>query len=272
MRNSYSILLFTCLLSSGVFAQTVAPSAAPTAAGQPVTAVPPAPVTASNQAAGMVIGAPSRVGQFLPQGTSVRLRTLSPLSSSDNKTGDRFDLEVSEDVLLNGRVVIPRGSPGRGEITLVKKKGMWGKSGKLETRVLSVRANGMDIPLRGTVLDKGDTGTAGVVGAILVLPVAGFFVTGTSAVLPQGTGFTGLTESDLPVTFADQVPVQPAAVVIGPATPSAVVTAAAGPAKAVANTPSGFCYDVPNGYVGNGTVDKPVITTFTPACSTVGRR
>ena len=94
------------------------------------------------QTAGMVVGAPAANGQFLPQGTSVRLRTLSPLSSMDNKVGDRFDLEVAEDVLLNGRVVIPRGSPAKGEITMVKKKGMWGKGGKLETRVLSVRANG----------------------------------------------------------------------------------------------------------------------------------
>lgn len=227
---------------------------------------------ASSQTAGMVVGAPSRAGPFLPQGTSVRLRTLSPLSSTDNKAGDRFDLEVSEDVLLNGRVVIPRGSPGKGEITLVKKKGMWGKSGKLETRVLSVRANGMDIPLRGTVLDKGDTGTAGVVGAILVLPVAGFFVTGTSAVLPQGTGFTGLTESDLPVTFADQAPAPPAAVVIGSAPPPTVVSVVARPAMAVANTPSGFCYDVPKDYAGNGTVDKPALTSYTPACWTVGRK
>ena len=171
-------------------------------------------VGAHAQTGGMVVGAPLANGQFLPQGTSVRLRTLSPLSSIDNKTGDRFDLEVSEDVLLNGRVVIPRGSPGKGEITLVKKKGMWGKSGKLETRVLSVRANGMDIPLRGTVADKGDTGTAGVVGSILVLPIAGFFVTGTSATLPQGTGVTGLTESDLPVSFANQT-APPAAATLG---------------------------------------------------------
>jgi hypothetical protein len=172
------------------------------------------------QTAGMVVGAPAVNGSFLPQGTSVRLRTLSPLSSMDNKTGDRFDLEVAEDVLLNGRVVIPRGSPAKGEVAMVKKKGMWGKSGKLETRVLSVRANGRDIPLRGTVADKGDTGTAGVVGSILVLPIAGFFVTGTSATLPQGTGFTGLTESDLPVTFADQMPAPPAAIIVGTPAPA----------------------------------------------------
>lgn len=150
----------------------------------------------------------------------------------DNKTGDRFDLEVAEDVTLNGQIIIPRGSPAKGEITLIKKKGMWGKSGKLETRVLSVRANGRDIPLRGTVLDKGDTGTAGVVGAILVLPIAGFFVTGTSAVLPQGTGFTGLTESDLPLAFATPVaPVAAAPVAAAPVATTPAPTQATAPAN-----------------------------------------
>jgi hypothetical protein len=158
------------------------------------------------QSAQMVVGAAPGTAMVLAAGTSVRLRTMSPLSSMENKTGDRFDLEVSEDVQLNGITIIPRGSPAKGEITLVKKKGMWGKSGKLETRVLSVRANGRDIPLRGTVNDKGETGTAGVIGALVVLPIAGFFVTGTSATLPQGTGFTGLTESDLPIALASAAP------------------------------------------------------------------
>lgn len=104
--------------------------------------------------------------------------------------------------MLDGRVVIPRGSPGTGELTLVKKKGMWGKSGKLEGRFISVRAYGRDIPIRGTLNDKGTAGTAGVVGALVVLPIAGFFVTGTSAEIAAGSSFAAKTESDVPIAFA----------------------------------------------------------------------
>ncbi|MEA3013434.1 MAG: hypothetical protein QOD42_1979 [Sphingomonadales bacterium] len=92
--------------------------------------------------------------------------------------------------MLNGVVVIPRGSPASGEITRVKRKGMWGRSGRLETRLLSVRAHGMNIPISGTVAERGETGTAAVVASIVVLPVAGFFVTGTSAIMPVGRGST----------------------------------------------------------------------------------
>jgi hypothetical protein len=150
----------------------------------------------------MVIAAQDPNAIILPAGTNVRIRLLSNLTSQDNKSGQQFDIEVAEDVMLNGRAVIGRGSPGVGELTLVKKKGMWGKSGKLEGRFISVRSNGRDIPLRGNLADKGNAGTAGVVGAIVVLPIAGFFVTGTSAEILSGTSFQAKTDSDIPLTFA----------------------------------------------------------------------
>jgi hypothetical protein len=46
--------------------------------------------------------------------------------------------------------------------------------------------------------------------------------------------------------------------------PAAATTG--GPTKRKAKTASGFCYDVPEGYVGLGSVDKPALTTATPAC------
>lgn len=155
----------------------------------------------AQQPAPMVV-AVTASGPVLPSGTSVRIRTLTPLNSSDNKTGQQFDIEVAEDVMVDGRVIIARGSPGTGELTLVKKKGMWGKSGKLEGRFISVRSNGRDIAIRGTLNDKGSAGTAGVVGAILVLPIAGFFVTGTSAEIATGSSFSAKTESDIPLSFS----------------------------------------------------------------------
>jgi hypothetical protein len=206
------------MLSASVLLAVVPSEPSPiTTTAAPVPSATPESTVSSSP---MVIAQPS-AATVLPQGTMVRLRTLSQLSSQENKVGERFDLEVAEDVLLNGRVVIPRGSPAVGDVTLVKKKGMWGKSGKLEARVLSVRANGKDIPVRGTVGDKGETGTAAVVGSILVLPVAGFFVTGTSAVMPSGTGAMAMLESDLPVQFEAPTPPGPASVVpIAPAAAS----------------------------------------------------
>jgi hypothetical protein len=100
------------------------------------------------------------------------------------KVGQRVQLEVAQDVLLNGKVAIPARSPVEGVLTEVRNKGMWGKSGAIRLAIRSVNINGMSIRLKGDMDTRGETGTAGVVGALVVMPVAGFFVTGTSAEMP----------------------------------------------------------------------------------------
>lgn len=102
--------------------------------------------------------------------------------------------------------MIPAGSPATGEITTVRNKGMWGKSGGINARLLFVRANGKQIRLTGAMDEKGTTGTAGVVGAALLLPVAGFFMTGTSAVIPLGAPVTGFVDEDVQLAFAGEAP------------------------------------------------------------------
>lgn len=148
----------------------------------------------------------------LKAGTQVPLKLISELTTNGKRlrVGDRFNLEVSEAVRLNGRTVIPAGAMAVGEVTSVRNKGMWGKSGNIDGRILYVRANGQQIRLSGGLHDKGATGTAAVVGSIALLPLAGFFMTGTSATLPAGTQVMGYLDEDLPVVFAaDSMPAAP---------------------------------------------------------------
>jgi hypothetical protein len=53
------------------------------------------------------------------------------------------------------------------------------------------------VRLTGTFDDKGVTGTAGVVGAAVLIPLAGFFMTGTSAKIPMGSGAKAFLDEDL---------------------------------------------------------------------------
>jgi hypothetical protein len=152
------------------------------------------------QAHTLVVGK-STPKNVLQRGTEVRLETTRELNSNDAKVGDRFDLEVIEDVKLNGRTVIPAGTRAVGEVTVAKRKGMWGKSGKLETRLLYLEVGDQRIRITGASTDKGKTGTAGVVASLAVVPVAGFFVTGTSAVIPPRTQAVATLDEDVPVSF-----------------------------------------------------------------------
>lgn len=183
---NFSEIVVACALVVTSSAPALAQSAAPITPITPVAAVA-APVSAG----------------VLRAGTSVPLRTLTGLTTEGKKlkVGHRFNLEVSEPVTVAGNVVIPVGSPAVGEVTSVRNKGMWGKSGKIEARILYVRANGMQIRLSGAMDDKGVTGTAGVVASVAVIPVVGFFVTGTSAKIPAGSNATGFVEEDVPVNF-----------------------------------------------------------------------
>lgn len=174
----------------------------------------PAVAAAQEVAVAPVGVAPAATSGVLRAGTSVPLRTLTELTTEGKKlkVGQRFNLEVAEAVTVAGTVVIPVGSSAVGEITSVRNKGMWGKSGKIEARILYVRANGMQIRLSGAMDDKGVTGTAGVVAAAVVIPVVGFFVTGTSAKIPAGSNVTGFVEEDVPVSFVGAA--QPAPMVV----------------------------------------------------------
>lgn len=125
------------------------------------------------------------------------------------KVGQRVQLEVAQDVLLNGRVVIPARSPVEGVLTEVRNKGMWGKSGGIHLQIKSVNINGTNVRLKGDMDSRGETGTAGVVGAIVVLPVAGFFVTGTSAEMPLNMPGRAFLDQDIALALPAAAPLPP---------------------------------------------------------------
>jgi len=150
----------------------------------------------------IVVGAAQQ--NALRAGTEIALRVSEELTTKGKtlRPGQRFRMEVAEPVMLAGRVVIPGGSPAVGEVTEVRNKGMWGKSGAINARVLYLQVNGRQIRLSGSLNDKGTTGTAGVVAAVAFVPVAGFFTTGTSAVIPLGAPVKAFLDEDVPVAFA----------------------------------------------------------------------
>lgn len=142
-------------------------------------------------------------GPILPAGTQVALRTTQELTTKGKKlrVGDRFNLEVAEPVSVNGTTVIPVGTQAVGEITTIRNKGMFGKSGLIETRLLYIKAGNRQIRVSGRVDDKGSKNGVGAGVATYATLVGGFLITGTSAVIPAGTMVTGITDEEVPLTF-----------------------------------------------------------------------
>jgi hypothetical protein len=149
--------------------------------------------------------------RVLRGGAQVRVSFLHEITTEDkaSKVGDRPRLEVAENIVVDGITVVPKGTPVTGELTAVRNKGMWGKSGKVEGRVLNMSLNGRTIRMSGAFDDKGVTGTAGVVGAIALVPLVGFFVTGTSARIPAGGQISAYLDEDIVFTVAPAVAPKP---------------------------------------------------------------
>ena len=192
---------------------------------QPTT---PAPGT-------LAVGAAA--GTVLRTGTEIQLKLEEPLTTEGKKlrVGQHFRLSVIEPVVVDGQVVIPVGSPAMGEITEVRNKGMWGKSGHLTASLLNVSVNGRQIRLSGTFDDKGVTGTAGVVAAVAFVPVVGFFTTGTSAKIAAGSQVKGFIGEDVPLVFAEAVAAPAMSVPVATAASAPV----AGQTASAATTPMG---------------------------------
>lgn len=196
--------------------------ASPAAAQDPIVA----PITQVAPVA--PISAPVTSNAVLRAGTPVTLRILEEVTTKEKRArvGQRVRMEVAAPVEVNGVVVVPVGSPAEGEITSVRNKGMWGKSGHLEARALYTRVNGRQIRLSGTFDDKGVTGTGGVVASIALVPLAGFFVTGTSAVLPAGGQVPAFIDEDIELALVNT---RPAPMVIEAPAPMAVTAPTAEP-------------------------------------------
>ena len=98
----------------------------------------------------LVLAAAAQV-RTLQDGTPVRLRLNRTVSSANAHVGETVDFEITEPVINQNYVVIPKGAVALGRVTKVEVKRRFGRAGALELSIDSVRlADGRTIPLRAT--------------------------------------------------------------------------------------------------------------------------
>jgi hypothetical protein len=207
MKNYALILAVASALPTMAFAQMVEPAAAPAQA----VAVEPA-----------VVEAPKLV---LPPNTEVAVTPNDNLTTKGSKEGDTFLMSTVFDVMYNGYVVIPRGTPGQGTIVWRTGKGAFGKSAKMELQFDWLDLNGRRISLTGKHRQEGEGNTGAAIGAVVAVGVFGAFVTGKSAKVPHGMQLSARTAEALPIILPAGAAPQPVASV-GPTQGATVVAAA----------------------------------------------
>lgn len=196
IATRFSSSILAAAIAQAAFAQS--PPPAPVAPAALVA--PAAPATSVTSPAQPTVRIEqSRQENILRAGTEVPLTLREELTTKGKKlrVGQRFQMEVASSIIANGVVVIPGGTPAIGEITEVRNKGMWGKSGYIGARAVTLRLGDRTIRLSGSFDDKGVTGTAGVVASIVLVPLVGFFTTGTSAMIPMGGAVKAFLDEDI---------------------------------------------------------------------------
>jgi hypothetical protein len=182
MRLMFAPFMLASMISFSALAQSVAP--------QPVTVV-----------AGTA-GAPAKRPVVLPIMSEVMVTLDAEIDSGRVKVGDSFAVSVSRDVMIGNYVIIPRGTPGVGEIAAVTRKGGFGKSGKLEIDLRSLTLAGGSLPLSGHFQLIGRNNDTVTIGAVVAVGVLSRLVTGHSAVVSKGREFRGFTRASLPIAPA----------------------------------------------------------------------
>jgi hypothetical protein len=122
-------------------------------------------------------------------GTTLDMVISTPLTTGVNMSGDEFFGKISKDYVVDGKVVIPRGTIVHGVVEELKKAGRAGRNGYITTRFdYMITPDGREISIEGksTTRDSalkatakvvgrasGYTAVGGAIGAIMVLKYGG---------------------------------------------------------------------------------------------------
>jgi hypothetical protein len=118
--------------------------------------------------------------QTIPAGTPINVRTIDSISVKTASPGASFRGTLADPVMINGRVLIPRGAPVQLTTVNVQKAGRIEGRDRITLRVSSITFNGRTLPVASTVAEQRGSrrgrrtlkgtgigaGAGGVIGAI----------------------------------------------------------------------------------------------------------
>jgi hypothetical protein len=149
------------------------------------------------------------IGFTLVKNTPVRIKLTKTISSATANPGEAVELEVVEDVLVQGVPVLTKGSKASAVVAEVEPKRKFGHGGKVAISITALRlANGESAPLRSYEETSGASSTTHV-GA------------GKDAELVRDTEFTVLVDEDVHLKREDfETPAEEPAKTAAPAVKS----------------------------------------------------
>jgi hypothetical protein len=120
------------------------PAPAPVVRNTPLPPVPqPAPVAVKTQPPPPP--APVEHNMTLPVGTAIPVRITQTLDSATTQTGDKFTGEIATDLIVDGMVVLPQGTPVTGHVDAVQDAAHYKGSSLLTISLSAIDRKGTHI-------------------------------------------------------------------------------------------------------------------------------
>ncbi len=130
----------------------------------------------------------------VPAGAVVQVELAQEVGTRTQKAGDTFALRLAAPLIVNGRVVLPAGAPGVGQVVQASGPGMGGKAAKLVLSAQYVMQGHRRLALQSLQLSavgKGNVAIAQAIGisGIVLGPIGfvGMAVRGGDVYFPEGT-------------------------------------------------------------------------------------
>jgi hypothetical protein len=186
-------------------------------------AVPAVEPVSAAQTAPAVVPAAAAAPAFVPKNTLITVEVTDLVTTRTAVANDTFSLKLVDPIMLNGAVVIPAGTTGKGVVIDAGKPDMGGKPGKLVVSARYLDLNGRQVPIRALKLElTSQSNTGKAVAVTMAIGMAGLLVTGGHMEIQPGMRGTAklvndFVPGDAPPTVSPAAPSEPAA--IQPAAP-----------------------------------------------------
>ncbi|WP_348264920.1 FN3 associated domain-containing protein [Telmatobacter sp. DSM 110680] len=140
-------------------------------------------------------------GSTVTKGTTIRLQTGNRLTSDTTAAGDHFYLMLDQNLVVNGKIIAPRGMSVEAVVTSVQHAGQNGRSGVIVFHTTNLSAHGVTIPLSGTyTLVAPDIGSElNHISDTNFVHVSGPLPPGNEAKIEPGMTLTASVAADVPV-------------------------------------------------------------------------
>lgn len=148
----------------------------------------------------------------VPARTVIEIEITDTVNSKTNSSRDSFAFRLAEPIAVDGRVLVPAGTPGVGEVVHAARARAGGKAGELILAARYLDYEGTRIPLRslryGPSQGRDNSGavTTGAMVAAATIPMAamiGYLIAGGEVNVPAGTRANAQTATELVLAPVD---------------------------------------------------------------------